>query len=117
MRHRSAVLGHHRPGGLERTAPVVAASGTQEGLFDGIAGIPELQFPSVGIANGAPTGAGATDGIVLTWPDGRQGQNHEQALVQYSDDRGQAWSSSVVASDTSDRTFLPAIAISPNGRH
>ncbi len=51
-------------------------------VFDGYAGTRTDSFPSLSIANGAPTGADATNTIVLTWPDGAL--NHEQALVQTS---------------------------------
>src|SRR5260370_27367209 len=62
-------------------------------VFDGFAGTRTDSFPSLGIANGAPTGADATNTIVLTWPDGAL--NHEQALVQTSADRGLTWSAPV----------------------
>jgi hypothetical protein len=60
-------------------------------VFDGYAGTRTDSFPSLGIANGAPTGAGATNTMVLTWPDARAGLNHEQALVRTSTNRGLTW--------------------------
>src|SRR6266567_2191379 len=82
-------------------------------VFDGFAGTRTDSFPSLGIANGAPTGAGATNTIVLTWPDGAL--NHEQALVQTSVNRGLTWSAPVNAAEAGDRPDNPAVAISPNG--
>ena len=82
-------------------------------VFDGFAGTRTDSFPSLSIANGAPTGADATNTIVLTWPDGAL--NHEQALVQTSADRGLTWSAPVNAAEAGDRPDNPAVAISPNG--
>jgi len=82
-------------------------------VFDGFAGTRTDSFPSLGIANGAPAGAGATNTIVLTWPDGAL--NHEQALVQTSADRGLTWSAPVNAAEAGDRPDNPAVAISPDG--
>jgi BNR/Asp-box repeat protein len=83
--------------------------------FDGVAGARTSSYPSVDIANGAPSGTDATDRIVLAWPDARNGLNHEQALVQYSDDQGQTWSAPVNGAELGDRPDFPAVAISPNG--
>jgi hypothetical protein len=82
-------------------------------VFDGLAGTRTDSFPSLSIANGAPTGADATDTLVLTWPDGPV--NEEQALVQTSVDRGLTWSTPVNAAEAGDRPDNPAVAISPNG--
>jgi hypothetical protein len=82
-------------------------------VFDGFAGTRTDSFPSLSIANGAPTGTDATDTLVLTWPDGAV--NHEQALVQTSVDRGLTWSTPVNAAEAGDRPDNPAVAISPNG--
>src|SRR5205814_4598374 len=87
---------------------------------DGVAGARDGSFPTVDIANGAPTGAGATDEIVLAWSNGptpsdtHPGDN-EQVRVLYSKNRGNSWTSADVASPASDRPDFPAIAISPNG--
>ena len=82
-------------------------------VFDGFAGTRTDSFPSLSIANGAPTGGDATDTLVLTWPDGAL--NHERALVQTSVDHGVTWSSPVNAAQAGDRPDNPAVAISPNG--
>jgi len=82
-------------------------------VFDGFAGTRTDSFPSLSIANGAPTGTDATDTLVLTWPDGAV--NHEQALVQTSVDSGLTWSTPVNAAEAGDRPDNPAVAISPNG--
>jgi hypothetical protein len=84
-------------------------------VFDGFAGTRTDSFPSFSIANGAPTGADATDTMVLTWTDAANGLNHEQALVQTSADHGVIWSTPVNAAEAGDRPDNPAIAISPDG--
>jgi hypothetical protein len=82
-------------------------------VFDGFAGTRTDSFPSLSIANGAPTGTGATNTLVLTWPDGAL--NHEQALVQSSTNQGVSWSTPVNAAQAGDRPDNPAVAISPTG--
>jgi hypothetical protein len=84
-------------------------------VFDGLAGTRTDSFPSLDIANGAPTGSDATDTLVLTWPDAAAGLNHEHALLQTSTDRGVTWSTPVDATEAGDRADNPAVAISPNG--
>ncbi len=128
---RSSVIFMDRSfdGGVRFERPRIVAFVTDVGLFDpatfrfsfdGIAGARTSTFPSVDIANGAPTGADATDEIALSWPNGptpsvtNPGPN-EKALVQFSMDRGVNWSTPVNAAATADRPDFPAIAISPNG--
>jgi len=84
-------------------------------VFDGLAGTRTDSFPSLDIANGAPTGTGATNTLVLTWPDAQAGLNHEQALVQTSTNQGLSWSTPVNATQGADRPDNPAVAISPTG--
>ena len=86
-------------------------------VFDGLAGTRTDSFPSLSIANGAPTGSDATNTLVLTWPDaGANNQlNQERALVQTSVNRGVTWSAPVNATQAGDRADNPAVAISPNG--
>jgi len=85
--------------------------------FDGAAGARDGSFPTISIANGAPTGAGATDEIVVARSEGptpsatNPGPN-ERALVLFSRDRGKTWTSAGSASPASDRPDFPAIAIS-----
>jgi hypothetical protein len=83
--------------------------------FDGVAGARTNSYPSLDIANGAPLGTDATDRIVLAWADARNGLDHEEALIQWSDDRGSTWSDPVNGAAAGDRPDFPAVAISPNG--
>jgi hypothetical protein len=70
---------------------------------------------SADIANGAPTGADATDLIVTAWSDGGSGINREQTRVSWSHDRGKSWHAPVAASLPGDRPLYSAITISPSG--
>lgn len=89
----------------------------QDIVFDGVTGARTNSFPSVDIANGAPTGAGATNVIAMTWADARGGLNHEQALVQLSGDGGSSWTTPTNAAATGDRPDFPALALSPDGHN
>jgi hypothetical protein len=85
---------------------------------DGIAGA-RMDFvaaPSVDIANGAPTGADATNEIVDTWTDGRLGLNNEKVMLSYSTNGGDAWSSPTAISSAGDRGLFAAAGISPTGQ-
>src|SRR6266496_880715 len=86
-------------------------------VMDGIAGARDdlSSAPSVDIANGAPTGAGATDEILRTWVDGRDGLNHEHVFVSYSMDGGGSWSTPTATESSGDRGYYSGIAISPKG--
>ncbi|WP_369045481.1 hypothetical protein [Sinomonas sp. P10A9] len=84
--------------------------------FDGFAGARTDSFPSVDIANGAPSGAGATDRILLGWSDARNGLGAEESLLQTSTDGGATWSNPRAVQATGDRPNFTAVAISPDGR-
>jgi hypothetical protein len=85
---------------------------------DGVAGARSdlSPAPSVDIANGAPSGAGATDRIVISWVDGRDGLNHEHVMFSRSSNRGGTWSTPVAVERGSDRGYYSAPAISPDGQ-
>ena len=86
---------------------------------DGVAGARNdlSASPSVSIANGAPTGAGATNQIVNTWADGRDGLNDEHVLFSTSTGGGNpgTWSTPTAIETAGDRGYYAAPAISPTG--
>jgi hypothetical protein len=90
--------------------------------FDGLAGARTSTFPSVDIANGAPTGADATDEIVIVGTDAQPrtpsdtapGPN-ERVLVRYSVDGGRTFVTGPDGSPPQDRPDFPAVAIAPDG--
>jgi len=88
--------------------------------FDGFAGARTNSYPSVDIANGAPTGIPngnpATDRILLGWSDARAGAGHEDALLQTSTDDGDTWSDPRAVQTPGDRPDFTAVAISPDGK-
>jgi hypothetical protein len=115
-------------GGKHWAGPTLVAPVVRPGVLDPVEGRPVIDgiagervdlaaAPSVDIANGRPTGSGATDEIFMSWADGRAGLNHEQLMLTWSTDRGRTWATPrAVPLATADRPFYTATAVSPNGR-
>ena len=87
---------------------------------DGLAGARNdlAASPSVSIANGAPTGAGATNQIVVAWADGRDGLNNEDVMFSSSTGGGTpgTWTAPRrIQTGATDRGLYAAPAISPTG--
>ena len=103
----------------------VAGPVTQPGIVDPILGRPTIDgiagarsdlapAPSVDIANGAPTGAGATNRIVMTYVSGEINAPH--VYFTESTDGGNTWLEPRTIETSGDRGYYTAPAISPNGR-
>jgi len=78
--------------------------------------------PSVDIANGAPTGAGANNRIVISWVDGRDGLNNEHVMYSHSTNGGGSWLPPMAierpnpfGTPPRDRGYYSAPSISPDG--
>jgi hypothetical protein len=86
-------------------------------VMDGFAGArTDLSAaPSVDIANGAPTGAGASNEILDAWADGGSDVNANTTKLIWSLDGGQSWSDPATVSLGGDRPLYAAPAISPTG--
>src|SRR4051794_13452365 len=85
-------------------------------VIDGVAGARSdlAPAPSVDIANGAPTGADATDRIVMSYVSGTLDAPH--VFFTESTDRGATWATPRAIETAGDRGFYAAPAISPDGR-
>jgi len=71
--------------------------------------------PSVDIANGAPSGAGASDRIVMSWVDGRV-LNAETVQYTSSGNGGSRWEPVRSIQPPGDRGYYSAPSVSPDGR-
>jgi hypothetical protein len=85
-------------------------------VMDGVGGARDdlMPDPSVDIANGAPTGADATDQILLTTTE-QVALNNENVLFTSSTDGGATWTTPLDVTRAGDRGYYSAPAISPNG--
>jgi hypothetical protein len=112
-------------GGATWSRPTpVAGPVTQPGVVDPVQGRPVIDgvagarsdlapAPSVDIANGAPTGADATNRIVMTYVSGTLDAPH--VYFTESTDRGSSWSAPRAIETAGDRGLFAAPTISPNG--
>ena len=112
-------------GGATWTVPVpVSGPVTQPGVIDPVLGRPVIDgiagarsdlapAPSVDIANGAPTGADATDRMVMTYVSGDLATPH--VYFTESTNHGVTWSARRPLEGRGDRGYYTAPAISPNG--
>jgi len=112
-------------GGTSWSKPTpVAGPVTQPGAFDPVQGRPVIDgiagarsdlapAPSVDIANGAPTGADATNRIVMTYVSGELATPH--VYFTESTNGGDSWSAPRAIERSGDRGYYTAPAISPNG--
>jgi hypothetical protein len=114
-------------GGATWSSPSpVAGPVTQPGMFDPALGRPTIDgiagarsdlapAPSVDIANGAPTGADASNRIVMTYVSGTLAAPH--VYFTESADGGTTWSTPRTIETAGDRGYYTAPAISPDGFH
>ena len=112
-------------GGANWSSPTpVAGPVTQPGVFDTVLGRPTIDgiagarsdlapAPSVDIANGAPSGADATNRIVMSYVSGTI--DTPQVFFTESGDGGANWSAPRAIGAAGDRGYYTAPAISPNG--
>jgi hypothetical protein len=124
--HSAQVMFKSFDGGAHWTKPTVITGVTDPCYFidpvegrcvmDGYAGArTDLgASPSVSIANGAPTGADATNEIVDAWADAPV-LNGEVTDFMYSANGGSSWSAPTAVSLAGDRPLYAAPSIAPNG--
>jgi hypothetical protein len=111
-------------GGQHFAGPTFVQPANQPGVFDPVLGRPVIDgvagarsdlapAPSVDIANGAPTGADATNRIVMTYVSGPLATPH--VYFTESTNGGNTWSGPRAIETAGDRGYYTAPAISPNG--
>jgi hypothetical protein len=92
----------------------------EQGSFtiDGVAGARSdlAPAPSVDIANGAPTGSGATNHMVMSFVSSQAAANEDpHVYFTESSDHGATWATPQQIETPGDRGFYTAPAISPDG--
>lgn len=124
--HSEQVMFKSFDGGQHWTMPAVITGVTDpcnfidpvEGrcVMDGFSGARTdlAASPSVSIANGAPTGSGATNEIVDAWSDA-PALNGEFTKFMFSTNGGSSWSTPTKVSLPGDRPLYSAPAIAPDG--
>jgi hypothetical protein len=103
---------------FERPARILTTvvSPSRQGTMDGVAGARDGLTPSISIANGAPSGEGATNTIAVTYAEGpTDAATAKVWLGQPSGPGPIDWEGPILASVPGDRPMFPAIAISPGG--
>jgi hypothetical protein len=120
------VLSRSTDGGVSWSNPQpVVGPVTQPGIVDPVLGRPTIDgiagarsdlapAPSVDIANGAPTGANATNRIVMTYVSGEITAPH--VYFTESTDAGSTWLAPRTIETSGDRGYYTAPSISPNGK-
>jgi hypothetical protein len=124
--HSQQVMFKSFDGGQHWTMPAVITGVTDPCYFidpvegrcvmDGFSGARTdlAASPSVSIANGAPTGSGATNEIVDAWSDAPV-LNGEFTKFMFSTNKGASWSTPSKVSLPGDRPLYSAPAIAPDG--
>jgi hypothetical protein len=115
-------------GGATWTTPApVVGPVHQPGIFDNVQGRPEIDgiagarsdlapAPSVDIANGAPTGAGATNHTVMSFVSSNaDADENPHVYFSESSNHGVSWTAPQKIEKAGDRGFYTAPAISPDG--
>ena len=98
------------------TQPGITDPNTGRPVIDGLAGARSdlAPAPSVDISNGAPTGADATNRIVMTYVSGELVKPHVY-FTESTDPSHTTWSAPRAIEGPADRGYYTAPSISPNG--
>lgn len=110
---------YEKPRVVANVTDVGRFDGVRSVSFDGVAGARTSSFPSLDVANGAPTGrvgtAPAPDTVAIGWSDGAAGLNNEHALVELSGNRGNTFTTPTAVEQPGDRPDFAFIGLSPDG--